>query len=143
MNIAIKYPQVKLQLKKQGEQTLVFDVIRKAWFVLSPEEWVRQHLIHYLVEIKKFPVSLISVEKQVMLNLQSKRYDIVVYRDLKPLLVVECKAPFIGLDTSVAEQALRYNLVLKAEYLMISNGVQDWIYKGQTLLQDLPEYTNL
>ncbi len=143
MNIAIKYPQVKLQLKKQGSQTLVFDVIRKAWFVLSPEEWVRQHLIHYLVEIKKFPVSLISVEKQVMLNLQSKRYDIVVYRDLKPLLVVECKAPFIGLDTSVAEQALRYNLVLKAEYLMISNGVQDWIYKGQTLLQDLPEYTNL
>ncbi len=143
MKIAIKYPQVKLQLKNQGAQTLVFDVIRKAWFVLSPEEWVRQHLIHYLLEVKHFPASLISVEKQVILNQQSKRYDIVVYRDLKPLLVVECKAPFVGLDNSVAEQALRYNLVLKAEYLMISNGVQDWIYKGQTLLQELPDYTSL
>ena len=143
MNIPIKYPQVKLQLKKQGTQTLVFDVIRKAWFVLSPEEWVRQHLIHYLIAVKQFPASLISVEKQVLLNQQSKRYDIVVYRDLKPLLVVECKAPFVGLDSGVAEQALRYNLVLKAEYLMISNGVEDWIYKGQTLLKDLPEYTNL
>jgi hypothetical protein len=132
-----------MRLEKRGASTYVFDHIRKAWFVLSPEEWVRQHLVHYLLDVKNFPASLISVEKQLILNQQSKRYDIVVYRDLKPLLVVECKAPFVGLDNSVAEQALRYNLVLKAEYLMISNGVQDWIYKGQTLLQDLPDYTSL
>jgi len=143
LNIALKYPQVKLQLKKEGAQTLVFDVIRKAWFVLSPEEWVRQHVIHYLLEVKHFPASLISVEKQLILNQQSKRYDIVVYRGLKPLLVVECKAPFVGLDNAVAEQALRYNLVLNADYLMISNGVQDWIYKGQTLLSDLPDFRSL
>ncbi len=132
-----------MRLEKRGTSTYVFDPIRKAWFVLSPEEWVRQHLIHYLVEIKKFPASLISVEKQVLLNQQSKRYDIVVYRNLNPLLVVECKAPFVGLDNAVADQALRYNLVLKADYLMISNGVQDRIYKGQTLLQDLPEFNHL
>lgn len=132
-----------MRLEKRGASTFVFDSIRKNWFVLSPEEFVRQHLIHYLVSVKKFPISLISVEKQVLLNQQSKRYDIVVYRDLKPLLVVECKAPFVALDHSVIEQALRYNLVLKAGYLMISNGVQDRVYKGQTLLQDLPDYTSL
>jgi len=143
LNLALKYPQVALQLKKQGSQTLVFDVIRKDWFVLSPEEWVRQHLIHYLIHVKHFPASLISVEKQLLLNGQTKRYDVLVYKDLKPFLVVECKAPFIALDDAVTEQALRYNLVLKADYLMISNGVQDRTYKGQTLLNDLPDYLNL
>jgi type I site-specific restriction-modification system R (restriction) subunit len=132
-----------MRREKRGASTYVFDPIRKAWFVLSPEEFVRQHLINYLCNIKQFPASLLSVEKQVVLNGQNKRYDVVVYRDLKPLLVIECKAPFIGLDEGVTEQALRYNLILKADYLMVSNGIQDKIYKGQTLLQDLPEYTNL
>ncbi len=132
-----------MRLEKRGASTYVFDPIRKAWFVLSPEEFVRQHLINYLCNIKHFPASLLSVEKQVVLNGQNKRYDVVVYRDLKPLLVVECKAPFVVLNDIVTEQALRYNLILKAEYLMISNGIHDKTYKGQTLLQDLPDYLSL
>jgi hypothetical protein len=111
--------------------------------VLSPEEWVRQHVLNFLVTHKKFPVSSIAVEKQIVLNEQSKRFDIVVYNQRKPFLVVECKAPFIALDESVIEQALRYNLVLKAEYVMISNGIQDFIYKGKTLQTSLPEFQSI
>ncbi len=77
----------------------------------------------------------------MVLNGQKKRYDIVVYKNLKPFLVVECKAPFISLDDEVTEQALRYNLILKAEYLMISNGIQDKLYKGKVKIEELPIYT--
>ncbi len=110
----------------------IFDEIRRKWLVLTPEEWVRQHVLNYLVKEKKIPPALISVEKELILNGISKRYDIVVYkRDLAPWLIVECKAPYIALNREVVEQALRYNLVLKAPYLMISNGVADLLFNNR------------
>ena len=80
------------------------------------------------------------MEKQISLNGQLKRYDLVVYRDLQPFLVIECKAPFVELTEEVAEQALRYNLILNAPYLMISNGVSDFVYHNKRRLEELPLY---
>lgn len=121
-----------MRLKKQNGQVYVFDFIRKKWLILSPEEWVRQHVLNYLVTRKNIPASSISIEKELVLNDLRKRYDIVVYtRELTPYLIVECKAPYIPLDKPVVEQALRYNLTIKAELLMITNGVSDLVFDSR------------
>ena len=128
-----------MRLKKRGDQTLIFDFIRKKWLVLTPEEWVRQHVLNHLVTDKKFSASSISVEKELALNDIKKRYDIVVYnRELKPFLIIECKAPYITLDKTVVEQALRYNLTIKAELLMITNGVSDLVFNLKNEVVELP-----
>ncbi len=129
LDLALKYPPFDVRLKKQGGQTFIFDFIRKKWLVLTPEEWVRQHVLNYLVSVKKMPASSISIEKELLLNDLKKRYDIVVYsQTLSPQLIVECKAPYIALDKTVVEQALRYNLVVKASLLMITNGVSHLVF---------------
>ncbi|WP_317898324.1 type I restriction enzyme HsdR N-terminal domain-containing protein [Aurantibacillus circumpalustris] len=128
-----------MRLKKRGEQTLIFDFIRKKWLVLSPEEWVRQHVLNYLVTEKNYTASNISIEKELVLNGVKKRYDVVVYsRDLKPYLIIECKAPYIELDQLVIEQAQRYNLIVKAQLLMITNGVSDLVFNISNQVVDLP-----
>ena len=128
-----------MRLKKLAEQTYIFDFIRKKWLILTPEEWVRQHLLNYLVSEKKIPASSISIEKELVLNDLKKRYDIVVYtRQLKPYLIVECKAPYIALNKEVVEQALRYNLTVKADLLMISNGVSDLVFNIRNEVLELP-----
>jgi hypothetical protein len=128
VDLPLKYPSFDIKIKRDKNQTLVFDFIRKKWLVLTPEEWVRQHVLNFLVTEKHFSASSISVEKELQLNQQKKRYDIVVYKNLKPYLIVECKAPYVSLDELVLEQALRYNLILRAPYLMISNGVSDIVF---------------
>lgn len=141
MNLKLKYPPFDVRLKKNGVQTYIFDFIRKKWLVLTPEEWVRQHVLHYLIHVIKLPASKIAIEKEIQLNDLKKRFDIVVYDDvLKPLLIVECKAPYIQLDTSTIEQAKRYNLVLKANLLMITNGVSDLVLDNQNKEVDLETY---
>ena len=133
-----------MRLKKQGTQTFIFDFIRKKWLVLTPEEWVRQHVLSYLVTEKKFMASSISIEKELILNDIKKRYDAVVYnRELKPYLIIECKAPYIELDKFVVEQALRYNLTVKAELLMITNGVSDLVFNLRNEVVELPEQVDL
>jgi len=128
-----------VRLKKLAEQTYIFDFIRKKWLILTPEEWVRQHLLNYLVTEKKIPASSISIEKELILNDLKKRYDVVVYtRQLKPYLIVECKAPYIALNKEVVEQALRYNLTVKADLLMISNGVSDLVFNIRNEALELP-----
>lgn len=117
----------------------IFDTIRKKWLQLTPEEWVRQHVLNYLVAEKKFPAGVIAVEKELILNGTKKRYDIVVYgADFEPWLIVECKAPYVSLDNDVVSQAQRYNLVVKAHYLMISNGVSDLVFNRQNEIVELP-----
>lgn len=144
MNLSLKYPLFNTKLKKQKDQTYIFDEVRKKWLVLSPEEWVRQHLIHFLIKQKKYPASLISIEKEIILNDLKKRYDIVVYnKQLIPIIVIECKAPYIELDQSVIEQALRYNLIIKASYLMISNGVSDITFNNLNQQVNLPDYNDI
>ncbi|MDX2172505.1 MAG: type I restriction enzyme HsdR N-terminal domain-containing protein [Bacteroidota bacterium] len=141
MSLQLKYPSFAVKVKNDDGKTKIFDPIRKKWFVLTPEEWVRQHVLNYLIEVKKYPASLISVEKEIALNNLKKRYDIVIYkRDLNPFLIVECKAPFVSLDISTIEQAQRYNLMLRANYLMITNGITDLILNSENKNVDLPNY---
>ncbi len=141
MSLELKYPSFHVKVKNGDGQTKIFDPVRKKWFVLTPEEWVRQHVLNYLIEIKKYPSSLISVEKEVALNGLKKRYDIVLYKkDLNPFLIVECKAPFIELDITTIEQAQRYNLIVKANYLMITNGIKDLVLNADNKNVDLPNY---
>jgi len=140
LNFPLKYAPFAVRLKKQGTQTFIFDFIRKKWLVLTPEEWVRQHVLNYLVTVKKFSASSISVEKELFLNDIKKRYDVVVYnRELKPYLIIECKAPYIELDRMVVEQALRYNITVKAELLMITNGISDLVFNLKNEIIELPD----
>jgi len=140
LDLSLKYPPYNVRLKKQNNQTFVFDFIRKKWLVLTPEEWVRQHLLNFLVEIKGYPASSIAVEKELKLNDLKRRYDVVVYKpDLKPYLIVECKAPYIPLDRLVVEQAQRYNLIVNADLLMISNGLSDVVFNNKNEAVDLPD----
>lgn len=128
-----------MRLKKRASQTFIFDIIRKKWLVLSPEEWVRQHVLNYLVTEKKIPATYISVEKELLLNGLKRRYDIVVYNaQLKPWLIVECKAPYIALDELVVSQALRYNLSIKADLLMITNGISDFVFNSRNEITEIP-----
>lgn len=118
---------------------MIFDLVRKKWLQLTPEEWVRQHLLNYLIQLEAYPAASIAVEKEVQLNDTKKRFDVVVYdRALKPFLVVECKAPYVALDRLVIDQALRYNLSLKAPFLMISNGIEDIVFTADAKVTTLP-----
>lgn len=103
----------------------IFDIIRKKYVVLTPEEWVRQHVVHYLIYTRSFRQSYISVEKMFKINNIVKRYDVVVYNpDGSIYLLVECKKPNIKLSQTVFDQIARYNLQLNAKYLMVTNGLQ-------------------
>lgn len=138
----LKYPTFNIRLKQNAKDKLfVFDTIRKKWLLLTPEEWVRQHVVNYLIIEKKYPASFISVEKEIELNGTKKRYDIVVYsKELKPDIIIECKAPEIELSELVLEQALRYDLVLQVNYVFITNGRTDAVYQNGNLLNDLPAF---
>lgn len=121
--IKIIYPDKKPSIKKEGEKELVFCIIRKRWILLTPEEWVRQNFLQYLIEILIYPASLIAVEKQLMLGDVKKRFDIVVYdKDTKPFMIIECKEMNVPLSGSVLQQVLRYNTNIQARYLIITNG---------------------
>ncbi|HTA63698.1 MAG TPA: type I restriction enzyme HsdR N-terminal domain-containing protein [Bacteroidia bacterium] len=141
----LNFPAVKLRLREEKHQTQVFDLIRKKYILLTPEEWVRQHVIHFLVEEKQFPTGLIEVEKQISLFNTNKRVDILV-RDtnLKPLLLVECKAVDVTLKQNEINQLARYQITLKAPYCMLTNGINHVVMKladeKVIFLQDLPHY---
>jgi len=139
-----KYP---IQLKSNENRTTVLDLIRKKHLVLTPEEWVRQHVLHFLITDMRYPKSLINVEKQIELNGTKKRYDIVVYRnDGSIFLIVECKAPKIKINQTAFDQIARYNLELNGQFLMVTNGLEHYYaiidYNNQCyhFLKELPEY---
>jgi hypothetical protein len=121
--IKIEYPPYQPKIKKETNKEFIFDEFRKRWVVLTPEEWVRQNFLQYLTQIKKYPASLIAIEKEIKLGELKKRFDIVVYdAETKPWMIVECKEMNVALDKPVLEQVLRYNISLKVPYLVITNG---------------------
>jgi len=141
----LNFPAVKLKLRKEKSQTQVFDFIRKKYVLLTPEEWVRQHVMHYLVEEKKFPIGLIEIEKQISLFNTNKRVDILVRdKTLSPLLLVECKAVDVALTQTEINQLARYQITLQAPYCMLTNGIKHVVMKLEekkvTFLQELPVY---
>jgi hypothetical protein len=121
--VKIEYPEYQPGIKKQGDRELIFDELRKKWITLTPEEWVRQNFLQYLVKVKKYPASLIAIEKEIKLGDLKKRFDIVVHdRNAKPWMIIECKEMDVILNSSVLDQALRYNISLNVPYLVITNG---------------------
>ena len=138
------------RVRQEGKQSFIFDIIRKKFVVLTPEEQVRQHWIHYLVEEKKYPRSLIAIEMSIALNQLAKRCDIVVCdRDGLPCLIVECKAPEVKITQKVFDQVARYNLTLRVKYLVVSNGSEhhcseiDFEKSSYRFLKALPEMSFL
>jgi len=143
----LNFPTYSFRLKNSENNTHIFDVIRKKFVVLQPEEWVRQHCVQYLIQEKNYPISLINVEKVVLINGLEKRYDIVVFNpDGSLAVVVECKAPKVKISQSVFDQIAQYNLTLKANYLMVTNGLNHYFctmnhhLKSFEFLETLPTY---
>ncbi len=147
-NPKLNFPRINLRAKQEGGRTLVFDEVRKIYVVLTPEEWVRRHLVSFLVNHCGAALHSIVEEYAVNLNTMAQRADVVVMGDdAKPLLLAECKATDINLlsrDTlhEVFSQATRYNAVVGARYIVITNGLQHFCYelsaKGYTALAAFP-----
>jgi len=147
MNLPVlNFPVVEFRFKENAKNTLqLFDIIRKKFVDITPEEWVRQHLIHYLINEKGVPSSMISVEKQLLLNNTKRRTDVVVFNNnLKPLLIVECKAPQIEINQLTINQALRYNLQLNVPNVYLSNGINHVFIRmneeDAEVIKDIPNY---
>lgn len=121
---ALNLPTYQFKLKQKGTGTQIFDVIRKKYVTLTPEEWVRQNFLHYLTQDRKYPAPLIAVEASLKYNQLQKRMDILVYDKAgKPHLMVECKASSVQISQDVFDQIARYNMAFKVKYLVVTNGM--------------------
>ena len=148
--LELSLPGFDYKVKKQNGTVMIFDIVRKKYVVLTPEEWVRQHFVHFLIAHKGYPTALLANEVMVKLNGTTKRRDTVLYRrDLSARMIVEYKAPHIEITQTVFDQITRYNMVLKVDYLIVSNGMQhyccrmDYEHQSYIFLQDIPDYNNL
>ncbi len=143
--IKIEYPTYQPKIKKEQDKELIFDEFRKQWIVLTPEEWVRQNFLQYLVHVKKYPASLIAIEKQITLGELKKRTDIVVYdTNGKAWVIIECKEMNVLLNEKVLQQILRYHIALPVSFLIITNGSYCFGFEKKNNqfveINDLPEY---
>jgi hypothetical protein len=143
--LSIQFPEPNFRLKKEKEKDFIFDSLRKKWLMLTPEEWVRQNFVQYLVQVKNYPADLIAQEKVLQLGELKKRFDILVYdKQHRPWMMIECKAPEIKLNESVLQQVLRYHISIPVEFLIITNGATcyGWEKKGMNLhlLEQIPEW---
>ena len=142
--IVLHYLSYPFKIKAINGKDQVFDPFRKIWVVLTPEEWVRQNILQYLVQSCKYPSSLIAVEKSIQLGELTKRFDIVVYKNDSPWMIIECKEAKVKLDETTMLQILQYQQVLTAQYLFISNGHETLGAKIESgklhALQNFPEY---
>jgi len=120
--IKIVYPGKKPAIRTEGEKEFIFCMIRKRWMQVTPEEWVRQNILLYLTETLQYPAPLIAVEKKIQLGELQKRFDIVVYKDEKPFVLIECKEMNVPITQKTLDQVMRYNINLRAAVCIISNG---------------------
>src|SRR5690349_17000369 len=121
--IKVRYPEPHFRTKEESGARYIFDEIRKAWLLLTEEEWVRQNFVAYLVGVLAYPKSLIALEKEILLNSLKKRFDILIYdKAHQPWMLVECKAPQVALGEEVLQQVLRYNISIPVQYIIITNG---------------------
>ena len=143
----LNLPTYNFKLKSSENKTLIFDNLRKKYLVLTPEEWVRQHFVRFLINEKKYPTSLIALEKQLTINNRKKRTDILIFnKDGNPDIIVECKAPSIKITQDTFDQIARYNLKLKANFLIVTNGLEhfyckmDFEKETYVFLKEISEY---
>ena len=143
----LNLPDFQPKIKNSGDKPKIYDPVRKKYVVLTPEEWVRQNFLNYLIEYNRYPSSRFRVETEISLDAVKKRCDIVFYnKKLEPRIIVECKAPGVRLSQEVMDQAARYNLALKVDLLIITNGLQHIICKldfekmDYSFLDSVPTY---
>ena len=141
----LNFPSYNFRFKNSENKVSIFDTIRKKFILLTPEEWVRQNTIQFLLQEKNYPKSYLNIEKLIKINDITKRYDIVVFQpDGTIFLLIECKAPEVKITQETFDQIARYNLTLKAQYLMVTNGLNhyfcqmDFVNETYIFLNDLP-----
>jgi len=147
---SLNLPDYPHKIKQENNKAYIFDFIRKKYLVLTPEEWVRQHFVHYLITLKKFPSSLIVIEKGLKLNEMQKRADVLVYnKNGNPLVLVECKAATVKITQETFNQIARYNMVFHVPYLIVTNGLQhycckiDFSNQSFAFLDDIPMFDEM
>ncbi|HTL80924.1 MAG TPA: type I restriction enzyme HsdR N-terminal domain-containing protein [Bacteroidia bacterium] len=147
MSVGLNFPEYSFRTRAIEEKKEIFDEVRKSWVSLTPEELVRQHVLRWMTEVKKYPASLLAVEKTIEVNGLKKRCDIIAYsKSGKPIVIVECKAPDVKITQEVFDQAARYNLVLDARLFLLTNGIShyccqlDHSVKAYRFLRELPAY---
>lgn len=126
----LNLPAYNFRIRTDGDKKEIFDIVRKIYVALTPEEWVRQHFLNYLISDRMMPAGLIAVEKQIFVNRLSRRCDIVVYDTSgKPQMIVECKSPNVKINQQVFDQAIHYNISLNIKYLLLTNGISHFCFK--------------
>jgi hypothetical protein len=145
----LNFPSYSFRFKNSENKVAIFDEIRKKFILLTPEEWVRQHTVKFLLQDKKYPKSYLNVEKLIKVNDLKKRYDVVVFQpDGGIYLLIECKAPEVKITQDTFDQIARYNLTLNANYLMVTNGLNHYFcqmdFEKETyiFLKELPNFSN-
>ena len=148
--LSLNLPPYATKVAVRDGKNTIWDIIRRKYVALTPEEWVRQHFVHFLVGHKGYPVSLLANEVALTLNGTSRRCDTVLYdRTLSPRMIIEYKAPHIPITQKVFDQICRYNLVFHVDYLIVSNGLShyccrmDYAHQSYQFLQDVPSYGEL
>lgn len=146
----LNLPTYNFNIKLEGQRKLIFDSIRRKFVVLTPEEWVRQNFISYLVDSKNYPRGLIAVEKKVDVNRMPQRSDIVLYNNkANPLMIVECKAACVKISQDTFNQIARYNMKLQVPYLVVTNGLThyccriDYETNSFKFIPEIPDYKTL
>ena len=142
--ITLQYPQFNFRIKEEDGKEWIFDEFRKQWVRLTPEEWVRQNMLQYLVQIKKYPSSLIAIEKEIAVGEMRKRFDILVYKNAGPWMIIECKEMNVALNDAVLKQVLNYNIRLQTPFVVITNGSSVYGFELQNgrmeQIQELPSF---
>ena len=144
--IKIDYPNIDFKIKVEGKKETIFDEVRRKWVSLTPEEWVRQNIIQYLLTILKYPASLFSIEKEIKLGELRKRCDIIIYKDAIPWMIIECKESSVVLNESTMSQILRYHLAIPVPYLLLTNGGHNFLFEKKegtfVEIKDFPKQEN-
>jgi hypothetical protein len=143
--LTIHYPAPEFKIEKKEGREYIFDSVRKKWLLLTPEEWVRQNFVSYLIRIQSYPATLIAMEKAISLGELTKRFDILVYNPQhQPLMMVECKAPEVPLTDDVLHQLLRYHISVPTGFLIVTNGSNTYGWRKKAnrlhLLEEMPSW---
>ena len=148
--VKLNLPEYQYNVKKEEGKVWIFDIIRKRFIVLTPEEWVRQHFVNFLISVLNYPKALMKIETGLVYNKLNKRSDIIIHdRQGMPWMVIECKAPDQKLSQQTLEQVAMYNASFKAKYIAVTNGLThlcceiDWNERKTFALGDFPPYETL
>ena len=146
----LNLPPYPIKIQEKGEKRQIFDFLRRKWVALTPEEWVRQHFTHFLVEHKNYPQALLANEVELRIGEKHLRCDTLLYnKELRPRMIIEYKAPTIQIQQKTFAQISVYNLLLKVDYLVVSNGLRhycckmDYERQSYQFLEDIPDYETI